>query len=744
LNRLVLLFVVLNGVVAAHAQQLRTVPVFRHAIIADGVGAANLIAADIDGDGKADAVTCSRGAPYAVGVRDGVFSTIWHGAAAGCVGVTVGDRNGDGGAEVIVVATQGTVYRLQVYDPRTLAGPAASIPLPEAPRDVAIGNVDLDGANEIVVVGNAATYVFDGATLALEWTATGYGGHTVAIADVDGNAQVEIVVNGSTGSVLDAVARTSKWGYVGGFGAYMAVGNVDGDSKAEIVFTVAYGSSATILNGDTFTTTTVALPENADALGIGDANGDGANEILLGDNQWGSVAGVRPSDAVVLWSVYNPEHGTSAITTGDIDGDGANEILWGAGLTSSGDDALFIANPITDAVKFRSEDLDGPFSSAAGDLDQDGRPEIVVASHQSESGYSGGEMEIFDANSGASKGRLNMGYEYDLDIARLAVGQFDNDSQREILALGENWYDPTLASWDGQSRAIEWSVSTDSYNGAYFLQSAIAVANIDGDPVDEIFVAMSDQKISVLNGASSVIQKSLVVPGTVTDFALADLDSNSVPDLVVLTGGNTVTVYETATWTSLGSFGVTNAFRVAATSLAGGTIAVLGSGTVSTYDFSTLTQRWNCTASPADLRSLSFGAVAGTSLLFVGTNGGIVKAYPIVGSFCPAPMTLAATSTSIESLRVTDVTGDGRTDLILDSATSSEVLLLGLSTETRGDVNSDSVIGNDDVDALVDYTMRKVPGLSPSGDANSDQRISVEDAFHLIHYLYGAGASPLP
>lgn len=736
MNNILAAAVLLFGSLSVGAQSLRTVPLFRHAIIADAVGSANLVTADVDGDGKAEAVSCSNGAPFAVGIRDGAFATKWHGADEGCVAVTAGDRNADGAVEVIAVTAKPSGYQLVVYDPRTLAGAAASVAVPDYPADVAMGNVDLDAGNEIVVVTSNATYVYDGPTLALDWTATGYGGTAAAIADVDGNAQLEIVVNGPTGSVLDAAAQTSKWGYLGGFGSVMAVGNLDGDTRAEIAFTRGWSTSITILNGDTGASTTVTAPDFMDSLGVGDANGDGANEILVGNNQWGFVSGLRPGDGFVLWSVTNPEHGTTAVTAGDVDGDGVSEVLWGAGLSSSGDDALFIADGVTGTIEYRSEDLDGQFMSATGDLDGNGRFEIVVASRASRSGYSGGEIEIFDATTGTSRGRLNMGMQGELEISRIAIGQLDADAQLEIVALGSNWYDPTLASWDSGSRTLEWSVTTNSSSGAKFLQTALVVENVDGDSVDEIIVGMSDEKIAVLNGASPIIQKSLVVPGAVSDFVVTDIDSDWIDDLVVLTDNATVSLFETATWSSLGEFAAPG-YKVAATPASGGTIAVANTNSLALFAYPSFTERWSCSTISQDTRALHFGAVDGVTRLFAGTTSGVARVYPLTGASCPEPETLTVATGWIWDVHVVDATGDGRTDLVVDTWGSSEVHLLGLADETTGDVTGDDAVTLEDVDAITDFVLHESPGLAPSGDANDDRRVSVEDAFTLLHEMYG-------
>ncbi len=101
-------------------------------------------------------------------------------------------------------------------------------------HSVARGDVDGDGKNEIVTGGyyndgtrfNAQLCVWDGATLALEnvktwfWTADTYI-NSVAVGDVDGDGQVEVVTGGYYWDGARKVAQLCVW-----YGATLALENV--------------------------------------------------------------------------------------------------------------------------------------------------------------------------------------------------------------------------------------------------------------------------------------------------------------------------------------------------------------------------------------------------------------------------------------------------------------------------------------------------------------------------------------
>lgn len=731
-----ILFLVVCCVVAVcpafATDALRALPILRRGIIADGVGLEGAHVIDVDGDGRTDVVTCAAGAPFVLQYVDGTYRPYWQGPAVGCSGIAVGDRDGDGGLEIIVGTQSGLLY---VFDPRS-AGPAvatATATVSGYVADVAAGNVDGDAGLEIVVVLADATLVYDAATLAVEWTATGYGGWTAGIGDVDGDPALEIVVNGNTGSVLNAATQTLEWGYAGGFGNRVQVGNADTDARAEIVFLESWSSEVTILNGDTFLTSTVTIDGYADVIGLGDSSGDGVNEILVGGNQWGSVSGYDSGTSTKLWEVGNPEHGVHFVHVADLNGDGDTEVIWGAGASSSGTDALFIADTVTEEITFESEDLDGWFSSTAADLDNSGRMEWLVASLRSASGYQGGTVEVVDFPSGDtlsfSKGVYPQSYG---DIYKVATGQLDADPAKEILLLGG-----TLRSIDGGTLASEWMSGS-------FIGYDVYVHNVDGDAVDEIIAAMSDNKIVVLNGASNVIQASRAFSGNLMDLVVADTDGTGMPEVVVATTTH-LTVLSLPALALRTEIAISNLRQVTASGVGGGTIAAaFNSGSrIRTFAASDLSVRWSCSTFTDDFSAITFAVIAGHTRLLAVDEDGLLRSFRFDAADCEVGET-AALPRGIHSITTGDITQDGRLELLVDTQSSSEIVLLGLPSEARGEVTGDGLLTGADAERLTDYIFGTAAGLAPGGDVNADGRIAPEDIFALVHHLYDGGPVPQP
>ncbi|HEY0157727.1 MAG TPA: hypothetical protein VGF28_10620 [Thermoanaerobaculia bacterium] len=699
-------------------------PLFRHGTLAhaDYYGAA-VSTADVDGDGRLDMITCSGLSPFAVSLRQGAYHPIWYGPSCGCNAVAAGDRNGDGSVEVVATSPAGT---LSIFDTRSLGG-GTTISLPGEPTDVAMANVDDDAALEIVVVGSAGTWVYDGRTLALQWDATGYGGGRVRIGDVDGDSRPEVVVNGSTAFVLDAVAQTEKWGYLGGFGGPWTLGNTDGDAKLEIVFR---SGAIKILHADTFVTETMPYtPYYLDGLLVADGDGDGTTDIITAHYH---VEGRNPVDGSVRWSIPTGYAGVARrMAVANVDDDPSPELIWAGAVYDYDSAPLAVCDAASGTIDYTSHQSQSPYTFASGDLDGDGTLEYVVAAGAAAPGDP--LVQIFDPASGLSEGELsNAGVPSFSEVRVFGIGQVDADPALEIVGAAGSY----LITWDAGTKLLEFKSS------APLVREAV-VANVDGDPVDEIVIT-TISGLSVLDGATNIIQKSVAINGGARDLQLADLNGD-LKDEVVVAAAHDLYVYETATWSVLGQQPFPNLQWVAATAADGGIVAGVSSYNVRVYRGGALTAAWSCSGGSSAYAGIA--ALGGEQYILVrdvNASGGAIRVYPAGADSCPTPLVRTIGSSSIYGLEASDATGDGRNELITMGYTSLQVALLGLATEPRGDVDGDGTVTTGDLDATADYLFGAGLGSSPSADANGDERIGVDDLFLLIHYELAGGAPPAP
>jgi FG-GAP-like repeat len=298
-----------------------------------------------------------------------------------------------------------------------------------------IADIDGDGTNDIVIGGqNAVMHVISGANGhdIAHWpqNAVVSGAPTAidstpAVADLFKNGKKEIVVgagstwqpnhnggvivfnpDGSEHCVFHTLDNGNPWanngtpsGYTQPVFSSPAIGDIDGDGFPDIVF----GSFDGHIYGISRNCTKI-LDENIEdsiwsSPALYDIDGDGRKEIFIGGDQaaggaidWsgGEFRSVKwvpgaPGNAVELWKRQVDDTVWSSPAIGDIDGDGRVEVVVGDGFfyhrTATNqvfawhaDDGSSLGGwPVTTGGQTMS-------SPALGDLTGDGIPEVVVAS----------------------------------------------------------------------------------------------------------------------------------------------------------------------------------------------------------------------------------------------------------------------------------------------------------------------------------------------------------------------------
>jgi hypothetical protein len=361
------------------------------------------------------------------------------------IGLEFGDGNNDGTPDVIALATD----RLLFFNAVTMQPePTVDLGSQMLVQGFALGNVDDDADREFVLNDGRVVRV-NGATLAVEWDHGSVFGYMPRLADIDGDGRDELIANMGWGSVQawNLEQHALKWDYP-----------ADHDVAAVRAF---------------------------------DVTGDGIPEVLIGDGQWGSIHALDGNSGTQLWAAANPEHSVTDIGVCDPDGDGVLELMWGAGYTSSGPDYLYVINVNNRAVEFQSFDISNYFTAAdVGDVDNDGRAELVVASDDSESGYADGVILVFDAitHELEYRGPTNMFNAFAwTGVHALRIANVDADPQPEILVATDRLYDGRLFVVDGLTHTVEHEWPFDSGSPLQTLD----VADVDNDGQLDVVAANS-------------------------------------------------------------------------------------------------------------------------------------------------------------------------------------------------------------------------------------------------------------
>ncbi len=248
-----------------------------------------------------------------------------------------------------------------------------------------------------------------------------------------------------------------------GGGIHVATGDVDGDLLDELVLGLGAGSGGWIAIMDDNLHANALLKwiriewSDYDASNgevypaVGDLNGDGAAEIVAGLGTGGkgwieifgnASTGYRHLEwRQVSWADYNSRDGSVHPAVGDLDGDGASEIILGLAtggggrievLQSAAGNYAHLSWLQVDWPDYNSSN--GTSWPAVGDLDGDGRAEVIIGLGQGSSGW----VEILDDQVAAYATLKWVQIPWDAYNAangetHPAAGNLDTDSRAEIV-----------------------------------------------------------------------------------------------------------------------------------------------------------------------------------------------------------------------------------------------------------------------------------------------------------------------
>jgi parallel beta-helix repeat protein len=370
--------------------------------------------------------------------------------------VAAGDVDGDGASEIVAGGYYfdgvRNVALLHVWNGSTLKV-ENSIPWfwggDTEVTCIAVGDVDGDGKNEIVTGGYyydgtrtvAQLHVWDGATLAVKKVQTWYwGGNTtincLAIADVDGDGQMEIVTGGYYFDGVRNVALLHIWN-----GSTLAVKKVQSWD---------WGGDTTV-----------------NCLAIGDLYGNGQREIVTGGYYFD---GVRRVAQLHIWNgttlavvgvqtwYWGGSTEINSVCIGDVDGDGASEIVTG-GYYFDGTRNVALLHvwsaslSVERAVPWFWGGDTKALSVAVGDVDGDGKTEVVTGGYYFDGSEKVAQLHVWDGASLAVKDVKTWYWAGNTVVDSMVVSDVNNDLLYEIVTGGTFYY----GSYDN-AQLMEWSM----------------------------------------------------------------------------------------------------------------------------------------------------------------------------------------------------------------------------------------------------------------------------------------------
>ena len=329
--------------------------------------------------------------------------------------VVVGDLDGDGKPEIVITnqykntitvyknkATSGSITSASFATPVKLLTDTLSLP-----TSVAIGDLDGDGKAELIVVNSyrdrvsvlknvGVKGVISSATFspAINYT-TGSGPTTVVVADIDGDGKPDLAIsnfaaktvsvlrNTSKNTTIDSSSFAAKVDFSVGTGPYsVTAADLNGDGKPELI-TANQGSNTISILTNTATSGTIAaasfaakinIPSNGESpyyVTATNLDGDNmpdlvianlmSNRITIIKNNY--VSGTLAAASFSSPTIFATGNFPFSLSVADFDGDGKPDLA----VPNYGDNTISIyQNALQNAISVPGEIVNGNIINPSG------------------------------------------------------------------------------------------------------------------------------------------------------------------------------------------------------------------------------------------------------------------------------------------------------------------------------------------------------------------------------------------
>jgi hypothetical protein len=351
-----------------------------------------------------------------------------------------------------------------------------------------IGDVDADGDDELVVAALNGVGVYEVASGQLEWSGTGVT-TDVELAQLDTDAALEILIGGPASRALDGATRAVEWQPANGLGDHLATGRILPDGAFGFVGG-RWSNVTTVYRSSPWSAAWNYNSADVDALDTCDVEGDGRDEIVVADGTHDSIHVVDTATQADQLTFPNPEPETNDVLARDFAGTGGCQFYAAPGSTSVSNSLFRIFDASTGTVLHDRTYVSRAFTSVAvGDIDGDGREEMVLATPSDPAA-----VRVLDADTGVLLWELaptsnDPNHPFRLGVRRVLLAQVDADPAMEIVLVGKASSHGRVIVIDGTTRQVQLQIgssASEPMSSRYAIDAALV--DYDGDGADDVLV----------------------------------------------------------------------------------------------------------------------------------------------------------------------------------------------------------------------------------------------------------------
>jgi hypothetical protein len=320
---------------------------------AAGPDPADLVAADLTGNGIDDLIVADYGAPQIavlMGNGNGTFATtpVTYPITTPAQSIAVGDFNGDGLPDIAVVGNGADVVDVLMNEGNGTFAPYVEYAVGLRPEAVVAADVNGDGHLDLVTAnqGDGTVTVLlnngDGTFASgIEYLA-GPGPDALAAGDLNGDGHPDLVVTNPSNNTIDVLLNKGDGTFpaiptayaVNVVGRSVTVADVNNDARPDIILADLRSGSVEVLDNQgagLFTAAAVTLTTGGFPFAVAAADLNGSNRIdLISVDNRDNAVGVLVHNANGSYTVVRSfPAGTApeAVVVADVNGDGKPDLI---------------------------------------------------------------------------------------------------------------------------------------------------------------------------------------------------------------------------------------------------------------------------------------------------------------------------------------------------------------------------------------------------------------------------------